>query len=79
MEELHADHDLRAALRAWRADEARKGSVRPTVVLSDKAVEALVRSRPRTPEELAALADIGPSARERHGARLLAIVADTGS
>jgi DNA helicase-2/ATP-dependent DNA helicase PcrA len=79
VEELHADHDLRAALRAWRADEARKGSVRPTVVLSDKAVEALVRARPGTPEELVALADIGPSARERHGARLLAIVADAGS
>lgn len=73
--DLAADHELREALYAWREDQARKGAVRPTVVLSDKAVEALVRSRPASSDDLAALADIGPSARSRHGARLLAIVA----
>ena len=58
------------------ADVARQAAVRPTVVLSDKAVEAIVRARPTTLEELAEVRDVGPSTRERHGARLLAIVAE---
>ena len=36
----------------------------------------LVRTRPRTDDELAALPRLGPSTRERHGARLLAVVAE---
>jgi ribonuclease D len=45
-------------------------------VLSDKALESIVRTRPRTDDDLAALRDVGPSTRERHGARLLAVVAE---
>ena len=47
--------------------------------LSHKAVEALVRIRPATADELASLADVGPATRERHGTRLLAIVAEPTS
>ncbi len=65
-----------AGLRAWRAEQARKARVRPTVVLSDRALDAISRDRPQTAAELAALPGLGPAARERHGARLLAIVAD---
>lgn len=72
---VHDAHLVRSALQAWRAEVARKAAVRPTVVLSDKAVEAIVRRRPTTLDELAEVRDVGPSTRERHGARLLAVVA----
>jgi DNA helicase-2/ATP-dependent DNA helicase PcrA len=76
---LHDAHLVRSALQAWRSEVARQAAVRPTVVLSDKALEALVRTRPATMAELAEVRDVGPSTRERHGARLLAVVAgETG-
>ncbi|MFN8018339.1 MAG: HRDC domain-containing protein [Acidimicrobiales bacterium] len=31
-----------ATLQVWREEQARRAGVRPTVVLSDKALEALV-------------------------------------
>jgi DNA helicase-2/ATP-dependent DNA helicase PcrA len=67
---------LAAALRAWRNEQARRARVRPTVVLSDRAVDALVRDRPRTPDALAELGGLGTITRHQHGTRLLAIVAD---
>ncbi|MCB0972122.1 MAG: ATP-dependent DNA helicase UvrD2, partial [Acidimicrobiales bacterium] len=70
---------LRRALQRWRDAEARKVAAAPTVVLSDKAVEALVRVRPTSSDELAGLRDVGPATRERHGTRLLAIVAEPAS
>ena len=73
---LHDAHLLRSALQRWRTEVARQAAVRPTVVLSDKALESIVRTRPRTDDDLAALRDVGPSTRERHGARLLAVVAE---
>lgn len=77
--ELEEAHAVRAALGAWREDVARQAGARPTVVLSDKALEALVRARPTTLDELAAVRDVGPTVRERHGARLLALVAGGGA
>lgn len=73
------DDAVRRALQRWRDGEARKVAAAPTVVLSDKALEALVRVRPATADELASLADVGPATRERHGTRLLAIVAEPAS
>ena len=67
---------LRADLRAWRAEVARVASVAPTVVLADRALEAVAHRRPATLEELAGIADVGPLTQSRHGARLLAIVAE---
>jgi DNA helicase-2/ATP-dependent DNA helicase PcrA len=66
---------LRAELRAWRANEARKAAVVPTVVLSDRGLEAIAHRRPTTEAELAEIADVGRLARSRYGARLLEIVA----
>jgi DNA helicase-2/ATP-dependent DNA helicase PcrA len=65
-----------AELRSWRAEQARKAKVRPTVVLSERALDGIARHRPRTADDLASIAGIGPLTRDRHGARLLAIVAD---
>jgi DNA helicase-2/ATP-dependent DNA helicase PcrA len=66
---------VRAALRGWRAEQARAAGVRPTVVLADRALEALARRRPADPAELAEVAELGPVARDRHGPHLLALIA----
>ena len=66
---------LRAELRSWRAALARAAAVSPTVVLSDRALEAVAHRRPHDDADLAAVADLGPLARARHGPSLLAIVA----
>ncbi|MCB0960917.1 MAG: ATP-dependent DNA helicase UvrD2 [Acidimicrobiales bacterium] len=73
---LEGDHAVRAALQRWRAELARRAGSKPTVVLSDKALESVVRARPRTADDLGLLRDLSPLVRERHGARLLALVAD---
>ncbi|MEZ5138779.1 MAG: ATP-dependent DNA helicase UvrD2 [Acidimicrobiales bacterium] len=73
---LEGDHAVRAALQGWRAELARQAGARPTVVLSDKALESVVRARPQTVDDLGRLRDLSPLVRERHGARLLALVAD---
>ena len=64
------------ALRRWRQEQARRAAVRPTVVLSDRALDGVARIQPRTPSELASVAGLGPAGRQRHGTRLLAIVAE---
>nr|HMS89290.1 hydantoinase/oxoprolinase family protein [Acidimicrobiales bacterium] len=66
---------IAADLRRWRADQARKAAVRPTVVLSDRALDAVARHQPRTHADLDGLAGLGPFSRAQHGERLLAIVA----
>ncbi len=65
-----------AALRSWRAEQARRADVRPTVVLSDRAVDAIASACPRRLEELERVRGLGPLTRDRHGARLLEIVAE---
>ncbi len=67
---------LRDDLRAWRAHQARRSMAAPTVILSDRALEALAHRRPTTADELARIADLGSGLRARWGDRLLAIVAE---
>ena len=67
---------LADSLRRWRANQARAAAVFPTVVLSDRAVDAIVRSRPATLDELTALAGIGPMTVRRHGDELIRLVAE---
>jgi DNA helicase-2/ATP-dependent DNA helicase PcrA len=64
------------ALRAWRAQTAREAGVRPTVVIGERALRSVAAQRPRTPADLERVAGLGPLLRARHGARLLAIVAE---
>lgn len=64
------------ALWAWRADQARKASVPPAVVLSDRVLDALARARPTTHGELAATAGIGSLRAAQLGDTLLAVLAD---
>jgi len=62
-------------LRAWRDRQARNASVSPTVILSDRGLDALARKKPRSSLDLEGVAGLGPIARTRHGDKLLAIVA----
>ena len=82
VDQMSITNAIAADLRTWRRDQARKASVRPTVVLSDRALHALARSMPLSDDELDQVAGLGPLARKQHGARLLEIVAanvDTAS
>lgn len=72
---LSRQQAIAADLRRWRAEQARKASVRPTVVLSDRAIDALARHQPSSSTELAELPGVGPFIRSRHGDQLLAMVA----
>jgi ribonuclease D len=74
VDHLSDAHLIRAALVDWRTTIARQAGTRPTVVLSDKAVEALVRARPATLAELAQVRDVGVAMRERHGDHLIELV-----
>jgi DNA helicase-2/ATP-dependent DNA helicase PcrA len=75
-DEWAATAAVRAALRRWRDDQARAAGVRPTVVLGDRALEAVARARPADERALASIAELGPLTRDRHGAHLLALVAE---
>jgi DNA helicase-2/ATP-dependent DNA helicase PcrA len=68
-------HAIAEELRRWRAAQARKAGVRPTVVLSERGLDAVARHQPQTMEDLAGLAGLGPFTRADHGERLLSIVA----
>ncbi len=52
------------ALRAWRKARAAPRGVAPDVIVSNAALKALARRRPRTPEELQQMAILGPVKRE---------------
>jgi DNA helicase II / ATP-dependent DNA helicase PcrA len=67
---------IAADLRTWRSETARRAGVRPTVVLSDRALDAVARYQPRHRDDLDRVAGLGPVTRSRHGTRLLAVVAD---
>jgi len=58
-------------LRAWRMERARAGNVPPYVVFHDRTLEAMVRIKPSTNEELLAVPGVGPAKVERYGAEVL--------
>ncbi len=70
------DRVLLDALRAWRADVARKAGTAPAVVASDRVLSDVAHRRPTDRDELAAVLGIGPAVLDTHGDDLLRIVAD---
>lgn len=46
------DSDLLAKLKSWRSSKAKEESIRPYLILSDVVLEAVVKSNPKTLEEL---------------------------
>ncbi|MHC5541685.1 RecQ family ATP-dependent DNA helicase, partial [Singulisphaera rosea] len=63
-------------LRTLRSEWAREAKQPPYCIFKNETMEALVRERPRTPQALAGIKGLGPARIERHGAALLAAVAE---
>lgn len=73
----HEDRVL-TALKTWRTREARQRKVSPFVVASNRCLEAVVRARPRSLDDLAYLEGMGPVRVGRYGAQMLALLAGLG-
>lgn len=68
------DRELLDALRAWRAEVARRADTAPAVVVSDRDLGTIARARPLDREALTALDGLGPLIVAEHGEALLAVV-----
>jgi DNA helicase-2/ATP-dependent DNA helicase PcrA len=62
------------ALRAWRAERARKDGVPAYVVFDDKTLDAIVTAMPSTEQQLLGVSGIGPKRVERYGDEVLALL-----
>jgi DNA helicase-2/ATP-dependent DNA helicase PcrA len=69
------DEDLYDRLRAWRSQVAADQKVPAYVVFTDATLVALAERRPATPEQLLAIAGIGPRKLGQYGAAVFALVA----
>ncbi len=72
------DPELRARLRAWRADIARERGVPAYVVLHDSTIDGIVRAWPTTLDELRNVPGIGDKKLEHYGEELLRLVRTKG-
>jgi ATP-dependent DNA helicase RecQ len=68
------DPELRARLRAWRADVARERGVPAYVVLHDSTIDGIMRAWPTTLDELRGVPGIGDKKLEHYGEELLRLV-----
>lgn len=68
------DEQTFEALRQWRLQEAQQASVPAFVVFTDATLIAIAEARPRSINELAKLAGVGPSKLERYGEAVLEIL-----
>lgn len=62
------------ALRAWRKARAAQCGVDPDVIVSNVVLKTLARRRPRTLEDLAGLAVLGPVKRKKYGREILQVL-----
>ena len=65
---------LVAALRAWRAEVARKRGFPAYVVLHDSTIDGIAIARPTTLDQLRGIAGIGDKKLEHYGEELIAMV-----
>ena len=63
-------------LKVMRAQWAREANQSAYTIFPNRTLEALVRERPRSPHELAAIKGVGPVTRERYGSALLSAIAE---
>jgi ATP-dependent DNA helicase RecQ len=68
------DEQLVERLRALRTALASAKAVPPYVIFSNRTLEAIARSRPRTPVQLAEVPGIGPSRLDAYGAEILEVI-----
>ncbi len=72
---LNADQKLiDAALRTWRAEEARQLKKPAFVVFGDRTLRQIALDAPQTLAELQGISGIGPAKAERWGAAILAVI-----
>ena len=69
----HVD-PLAAAVRTWRADAARRAGILPTQLCSDRDLDAIVRTRPTTADELAEATSFGAITAETLAPQILEVV-----
>jgi len=62
-------------LREWRLEEARRRRVPAFRILADRTLAAICRARPVDDEELLDVAGIGPTTVQKHGRKILTVVA----
>ena len=74
-----ADLPLFNALRAWRAERAKRDGVPPYLVCTNKQLAAMVEARPRSMSRLGAIEGIGKAKLEKYGQDLLALLAQPRS
>jgi ATP-dependent DNA helicase RecQ len=72
------DLDLFDALRAWRRGEAARQGLPPYVIFHDQTLVDIVRVRPRTRADLAAINGVGQGKLDRYGEAVLETVAGLG-
>jgi ribonuclease D len=66
-------------LHTWRKERARKRGVESDVILPRTTLWDLARRPPRTPQDLAGIADFGPLRRQAYGAEILALLSRVDS
>jgi ribonuclease D len=66
------------ALRNWRKQRARKRGVESDVIVSKDVLWKLAKVYPRTPEQLAAVKDLGPWKRKTYGDEILRVLGQAG-
>ena len=66
--------DLEARLRSYRTDRAKRDSVPPYVVFSDKSLQEILERRPQSKDALLEVNGIGAGKVEKYGADLLEII-----
>jgi len=66
---------LIAALKEWRANEARSAGKPAYVILHDSTIEEIARRAPGSREELLLVPGIGPAKSEQYGEGILSVVA----
>jgi ATP-dependent DNA helicase RecQ len=69
-----AQKQLDAALRSWRADEAKSLKKPAFVVFGDRTLRQIALDAPQTIDELQSISGIGPAKAERWGAAIIAVV-----
>lgn len=74
IDEPQADFELMAMLREWRQERARRDGVPLYVVLPNRLLTDIVRSRPTSEDEMRLLKGMGPQRFERYGAEILKMI-----
>jgi len=70
---------LEAALRAWRANEAKNKRIPAFRVMNDRTLLGIVTARPKEESELLQVNGIGPGLLNKYGKVILGIVASERS